>query len=186
MSSTLAIEPLAIADVLLVTPKRIEDARGYFMEVWHAQAYAALGLDARFVQVNQSRSRRGTLRGLHYQLPRAQGKLVRALSGSLFDVGVDLRRSSPTFGHWVGAVLDDADRRMLWIPPGFAHGFYVLSESAEMEYFCTDVHAPGAEHAIAWNDPRIGVRWPLVEGVELLLSDRDRNAGSLADAVSYP
>lgn len=186
MSSTLAIESLAIPDVRLVTPKLIEDARGYFMEVWHAEAYAALGLDARFVQVNQSRSRRGTLRGLHYQLPKAQGKLVRVVSGSLFDVAVDLRRSSATFGRWVGAVLDATERRMLWIPPGFAHGFYVLGESAEMEYFCTDVHAPEQEHAIVWNDARIGVRWPLVDGVELLLSDRDRNAGSLDDAGCYP
>lgn len=186
MSSALAVESLAIPEVRLVTPKVIEDERGYFMEVWHAGAYAALGIDARFLQVNQSRSRRGTLRGLHYQLPRAQGKLVRVVSGCLFDVAVDLRRSSPTFGGWAGAMLDATTRRMLWIPPGFAHGFLVLGGDAEMEYFCTDLHAPEQERAIAWNDARIGIDWPLEPGVAVLLSERDRQAGSLDEADTWP
>lgn len=186
MSSALSMQALAIPDVRLVTPKLIEDERGYFMEIWHADAFAALGIADRFLQVNQSSSRRGTLRGLHYQVRQPQGKLVRVVSGSIFDVAVDLRRASPTFGRWVGATLSAAERNMLWIPPGFAHGFYVLSDVAEMEYFCTDLHAPEHERAVAWNDAHIGIEWPLAPAVPLLLSDRDRRAGPLDGAETFP
>jgi dTDP-4-dehydrorhamnose 3,5-epimerase len=186
MNSALSVQPLAIPDVRLVTPKVVEDGRGWFMEVWHAGAYAGHGIPERFVQVNQSRSRRGTLRGLHYQVTRPQGKLVRAVAGRLFDVAVDLRRASPTFGRWVGAFLSAAERNQLWIPAGFAHGFLVVDGDAEMEYFCTDLYAPEHERAIAWDDARIGIDWPLEPGVAPLLSERDRAAGGLDAAETFP
>lgn len=180
------MRPLRIPAVQLVTPKLIADARGYFMEVWHADEFARLGVPARFVQINQSSSRRGTLRGLHYQVERPQGKLVRVVSGRIFDVAVDLRKSQPTFGEWAGEFLSAAERNMLWIPPGFAHGFYVISAEAEIEYCCTTGYAPDLERAIAWNDPDLAIAWPLDAAVPLLLSDKDRCAGSLRNAEVYP
>ena len=165
--------PLSIPDVLMVTPDVFGDDRGYFMEVWHQQKFAAAGLDARFVQDNQSLSRIGTLRGLHYQLEQAQGKLVRAISGEIFDVAVDVRRSSPTFGKWVGATLSGDNKAQLYVPPGFAHGFLVTSETAVVEYKCTDFYAPQHERSILWDDPEIGIAWPVPPGVVPILSPKD-------------
>ena len=164
---------LAIPDVVLVEPRVFGDERGYFMEVWHAAKFAEAGLDLHFVQDNQSRSRRGTLRGLHYQIEHAQGKLVRAISGTIFDVAVDLRRRSASFGKWVGATLSGENKSQLYVPPGFAHGFLVTSEVAEVEYKCTDFYAPEHERSIAWNDPDIGIEWPLSPGVTPMLSGKD-------------
>jgi len=170
--------PTEIPEVVLVEPQVFEDDRGFFYESWHAGKFSAGGIEAHFVQDNHSRSTRGTLRGLHYQVAKPQGKLVRATSGEVFDVAVDLRRSSPTFGHWVGVRLSADDRGMLWIPPGFAHGFCVLSERADVEYKCTVQYDPADEIAIRWNDPAIGVTWP---GANPILSARDRDAPTLAE-----
>ena len=183
----LGITATSIADVKLVSPKHIGDHRGYFMEVWHAGAWREAGLDVAFVQINQSSSAPGTLRGLHYQLQQPQGKLVRAVRGSIFDVAVDIRRSSPTFGRWVGESLSGEDRRMLWIPPGFAHGFCVLGDAvAEIEYYCTDLHAPAAERIIAWNDPDLAIAWPLVAGKAPVLSARDAAGTPFSGAEYFP
>ncbi|HHH39325.1 MAG TPA: dTDP-4-dehydrorhamnose 3,5-epimerase [Sedimenticola sp.] len=165
------ITATAIPGVLVVEPDVFGDARGFFMETWHARKYAEQGLDVTFVQDNHSRSGRGVLRGLHYQLNQPQGKLVRVTSGRVFDVAVDIRRGSPTFGRWVGLELDDRAHRQLYIPPGFAHGFSVLSESADFLYKCTDFYAPEDEYGILWNDPAIGIEWP---GGDFLVSDKDR------------
>lgn len=180
------ISPLAIPEVLLIEPKVFGDARGFFFESYNRRAFLdATGCDPDFVQDNHSKSARGVLRGLHYQLPpQAQGKLVRAVAGEVFDVAVDIRRASPTFGRWVGAVLSAANCRQMWIPPGFAHGFVVLSESAEFLYKTTDYWAPALERAIAWNDPAIGIDWPLTG--EPLLSGKDAVAPLLADAELPP
>ena len=180
------ITPLAIPEVLLIEPKVFGDARGFFFESYNRRAFhEATGCDCDFVQDNHSKSARGVLRGLHYQLPpQAQGKLVRAVAGEVFDVAVDIRRDSPTFGRWVGCVLSAANCRQLWIPPGFAHGFVVLSESAEFLYKTTDYWAPALERAIAWNDPAIGIDWPLTG--EPLLSGKDAVAPLLADADLPP
>lgn len=180
------ITPLAIPEVLLIEPKVFGDARGFFFESYNRRAFRdATGCDCDFVQDNHSKSARGVLRGLHYQLPpQAQGKLVRAVAGEVFDVAVDIRRDSPTFGRWVGCVLSAANCRQLWIPPGFAHGFVVLSESAEFLYKTTDYWAPALERAIAWNDPAIGIDWPLTG--EPLLSGKDAVAPLLADADLPP
>jgi dTDP-4-dehydrorhamnose 3,5-epimerase len=165
--------------VLLVEPVVHRDARGFFLETLRESRYAEHGIDVRFVQDNHSRSQRGTLRGLHAQLaPRPMAKLVRCVAGVIFDVAVDLRRGSPTYGRWVGFELSAENFRQLWIPAGFAHGFCVVSEHAEVEYKCSEVYAPQHEIAIAWNDPRIGVRWPIHEPT---LSPRDREAPPLAD-----
>jgi len=181
----LKLAPTSIPDVLMVTPTVFGDDRGYFMEVWHQAKYAAAGLDVRFVQDNQSRSRIGTLRGLHYQVEHAQGKLVRALSGEIFDVAVDIRRSSPTFGKWVGATLSGENKAQLYVPPGFAHGFLVTSETAEVEYKCTDYYAPQHERSIAWNDPDIGIEWPLPPGVTPILSAKDLAGKPLRQAEVF-
>jgi dTDP-4-dehydrorhamnose 3,5-epimerase len=167
--------------VLVIEPVVHQDERGFFLETYHRDKYRDGGLDAAFVQDNHSRSRRGTLRGLHAQRTRPQGKLVRAVHGRIFDVAVDIRRGSPTFAHWVGEELSADNFRQLWIPPGFAHGFCVLSEVAEVEYKCTEVYVPEDEITIAWDDPRIGVRWPL-EGAPAL-SPRDGAAPTLEDWV---
>lgn len=147
-----------------------EDARGFFFESYHAERYAAAGLP-RFVQDNHARSLPGTLRGLHYQLHHAQGKLVRVLRGSIFDVAVDIRRGSPTFGRWVGATLSADNKRQLYVPAGYAHGYCVPDETSEVEYKCTDFYAPDDEHGVAWNDPTIAITWPVQDP---LLSERDR------------
>ena len=179
-------EPTAIADVILIRPRVFGDARGFFLESWEEKKFAAAGITAKFVQDNHSRSARHTLRGLHYQKPNTQGKLVRVVDGTVFDVAVDVRRSSPTFGRWVGVTLSAESHEMLWVPPGFAHGFLVLSESADFLYRCTDFYAPAHEHAIRWNDPDLGVKWPLPSGVEPLLSAKDAAAGRFRDADVFP
>ena len=176
---------LEIPDLVLVKPKVFGDARGFFFESWEARKFAAAGIDANFVQDNYSRSVKGTLRGLHYQLPQAQGKLVRVTQGEVFDVAVDIRRSSPTFGTWVGRLLSGDNKHQLWIPPGFAHGFYVLSESAEFFYKCTDFYAPEHERTLRWDDPKVGIAWPL-HGAEPLLSPKDRLGKPLAEAECFP
>ncbi|MDD5003764.1 MAG: dTDP-4-dehydrorhamnose 3,5-epimerase, partial [Acidithiobacillus sp.] len=158
------VEALTIPEVLLITPKVFGDVRGFFMESWNRRAFAAAGLDLDFVQDNHSRSQQGVLRGLHYQIHQPQGKLVRVVSGAVFDVAVDLRRSSPHFGRWAGATLSAENQQMLWVPPGFAHGFYVLSESADFLYKTTEFYAPEAERCVIWNDPDIAIDWPLVDG----------------------
>ena len=153
--------PTKLPGVTIVEPTVFEDNRGYFFEFFHTDKFAAAGLPATFLQDNHSRSKAGTVRGLHYQLPpHAQGKLVRTLSGEIFDVAVDIRKSSPTFGQWVGEVLSEENKRQLWVPEGFAHGFQVLSESAVVNYKCTNVYAPDLERSIRWNDPDIAVDWP--------------------------
>ena len=151
----------AIPEVLIVEPDVHGDERGYFLETWHARRYADAGITTEFVQDNRSRSRRGVLRGLHYQLKRPQGKLVSVSAGSVFDVAVDIRRGSPWFGQWVGVELNESNHRQLYVPPGFAHGFCVLSESADFTYKCTDFYVPEDEHGILWSDPEIGIAWPL-------------------------
>lgn len=172
----------SLPGVLVFEPRLFGDHRGYFMETWRADAFAAAGVALPFVQDNQSSSRQGVLRGLHYQIRQPQGKLVRVISGRVFDVAVDLRRSSPMFGKWTGVELSAENRRLFWVPPGFAHGFYVLSEQAEFVYKCTDYYAPEHERSLRWDDPTVGVAWPLVAGVETVLSDKDR-AGLPLDAA---
>jgi dTDP-4-dehydrorhamnose 3,5-epimerase len=177
------ITPTALPDVLLVEPKVFGDARGFFFESWNRRDFAASGIDAAFVQDNHSRSHRGVLRGLHYQIQHAQGKLVRATEGEVFDVAVDLRRSSPNFGRSMGVVLSAANRRMLWIPPGFAHGFVVLSEYAEFLYKATDYWYPEHERTLLWNDAALRIEWPLAAAPTLAAKDA---AGlRLADADVY-
>ncbi|TQE99076.1 MAG: dTDP-4-dehydrorhamnose 3,5-epimerase [Spiribacter salinus] len=180
------ITPTQIPDVLLITPKVHGDHRGFFMETWNARAFAELGLDLQFVQDNHSRSQLGTLRGLHYQIRQPQGKLVRVTVGEVFDVVVDMRRSSATFGHWVGERLSAENKRMLWVPPGFAHGFLVLSEAAEFQYKCTDYYAPEHERTLRWDDGDLGIEWPLNEGERPLLSKKDASGVSLGEAEAYP
>jgi len=179
-------EPTQIPDVVLIRPRVFGDDRGFFLESWEERKFAAAGITAKFVQDNHSRSARHTLRGLHYQMKQTQGKLVRVVNGTVFDVAVDIRRSSPTFGRWVGVVLSAEKHEMLWVPEGFAHGFVVLSESADFLYRCTDFYAPGQERAIRWNDPEVGVRWPLPPGAEPLLSTKDAAAGSFREAEYFP
>ena len=179
-------EPTAIPDVVLIRPKVFGDPRGYFFESWEERKFAAAGLDVKFVQDNHSRSARHILRGLHYQIQQAQGKLVRVVTGAVFDVAVDIRRRSPTFGRWVGVTLTEENHHMLWVPPGFAHGFLVLSESADFLYRCTDFWAPPHERAIAWNDPDLNIRWPLPEGTQPVLSAKDSVAKSFRDAEYFP
>lgn len=169
----------SLPGVLLIDPVVHGDARGFFLEFYHRERFASIGITTAFVQDNHSRSRRGVLRGLHYQIGRPQAKLVRVIAGEVFDVAVDIRRGSPTFGRWVGETLAAESKRMMFIPEGFAHGYYVLSEAAEMEYKCSDVYAPEEERGVIWNDPAIGIQWPLISP-EPLLSDRDRRWGTLA------
>lgn len=170
--------PLEIPGLVLVVPDVHRDPRGFFLETWHARKYAAGGIDAGFVQDNQSRSSRGILRGLHAQLRSPQGKLVRAARGEIFDVAVDIRPASPTFGRFAAATLSEANAHQLWVPPGFAHGFCVLSGEADVEYKCTAFYDPADEIAIRWDDPAIGIPWPLAQPQ---LSQRDREARPLAE-----
>jgi dTDP-4-dehydrorhamnose 3,5-epimerase len=178
-------EPTALPDVVLIRPQVFGDARGYFLESWAARRFAEGGIDARFVQDNHSHSARHILRGLHYQIEQPQGKLVRVVTGTVYDVAVDIRRASPTFGRWVGEVLSEENHHMLWVPPGFAHGYLVLSDAADFLYKVTDSWAPQHERAIRWDDPDIGVKWPLPAGVEPVLSQKDRAAPGLRDAEVY-
>lgn len=173
----------SIPDVLIVEPKVFGDARGFFFESFNLQAFrSATGLaDIDFVQDNHSRSAKGVLRGLHYQIQQPQGKLVRAVRGAVFDVAVDIRRSSPTFGKWVGVELSEHNHRQLWVPAGFAHGFVVLSESADFLYKTTSYYAPAHERCIAWNDPSIGIVWPDLGGLSPQLSAKDAQGASLKE-----
>ncbi len=186
MMNFMKFEALTIPDVLLITPQVFGDNRGFFIETWRQKTFADAGIDAVFVQDNHSLSVKGTLRGLHYQIKKPQGKLVRVVAGEVFDVAVDLRRTSATFGQWAGERLSAENKKMLWVPPGFAHGFYVISNRAEFIYKCTDYYAPEYERSIRWDDPEIGIDWPLVNGKRPLLSDKDRSAIDFAGAEHYP
>lgn len=172
------ITPTSLPEVLLIEPDVFGDTRGFFMETWHADKYAKQGLDVHFVQDNHSRSGRGVLRGLHYQLQQPQGKLVRVSQGSVFDVVVDIRKGSPRFGQWVGYELSAENFRQLYVPADFAHGFCVLSDSADFIYKCTDFYAPEYEQGILWNDPDIAIDWP---SGDILLSDKDASNKTLKD-----
>jgi dTDP-4-dehydrorhamnose 3,5-epimerase len=165
--------PSSIPDVLFIQPKILSDDRGFFMEVYRAELFTKVGLNVEFVQDNHSGSRQGILRGLHYQIKQPQGKLVRVVNGQIFDVAVDLRKNSPTLGKWVGGYLSSQNRMQMWIPAGFAHGFYVLSDWAEVLYKVTDYYAPQWERTLLWNDSDIGIEWPLIAGEPPILSDKD-------------
>jgi dTDP-4-dehydrorhamnose 3,5-epimerase len=178
------VVPTAIPDVVILEPRVFEDERGFFLESWNARDLrAALGHDVSFVQDNHSRSRRGVLRGLHYQIVQPQGKLVRASRGRVFDVAVDLRRSSTTFGRWVGVELSEDNHRQVFMPPGFAHGFLVLSDEADVLYKTTDYYAPRHERCLAWNDPDVAIAWPLTG--EPLLAPKDRVGLRLREAETF-
>jgi dTDP-4-dehydrorhamnose 3,5-epimerase len=179
------IVPTALPEVKIIEPKVFGDERGFFMETWNAAAFAAAGLNQSFVQDNHSRSARGVLRGLHYQLTQPQGKVVRVTAGAVFDVAVDLRRASPRFRQWVGVELSAANKRMLWVPPGFAHGFLTLEEDTDFLYKCTALYAPADERCIRFDDPDIAIRWPL-DRIEPALSAKDAAGTSLAQADVYP
>jgi len=170
--------------VLILEPKVFGDARGFFQETWNAKVFADIGIDAQFVQDNHSRSAKGILRGLHYQVQDPQGKLVRVTSGRVFDVAVDIRRSSPHFGRWTGVELSGENKRMFWVPPGFAHGFVALEDETDFLYKCTALYAPQWDRSIAWNDPDIAIDWPL-EGLAPLLSAKDVAAVALKDAEVF-
>ncbi|MDG2140273.1 MAG: dTDP-4-dehydrorhamnose 3,5-epimerase [Gammaproteobacteria bacterium] len=174
----------AISDVLVLEPAVYGDERGYFMETFRASVFQEGGREFTFVQDNQSQSKKGTLRGLHYQLQYPQGKLVRVTSGEVFDVAVDIRRSSPTFGSWVGETLSSENKKQLWVPPGFAHGFLVLSDEAELLYKCTDYYNPDDEHCLLWNDPELNIAWPRINA-EPTLSEKDQTAKRLTKAQVY-
>ena len=180
------ITRLAIPDICLIEPQIFGDSRGFFLESWRDDVFRRDVADVSFVQDNQSRSKRGTLRGLHYQSRHTQGKLVRCTIGRIWDVAVDVRRSSSTFGKWVGADLSDENHAQLWIPAGFAHGFIVLSESADMQYKVTDRYDPMSEKALLWNDSALAIQWPLAEGVTPLLSPKDETGIRLADIEVLP
>ena len=177
--------PTTIPEVCLLEPKVFGDERGFFMESWNRRVFAELGIHLDFMQDNHSRSQKGVLRGLHYQVKQAQGKLVRVVSGAVFDVAVDMRKSSPTFGRWEGAILSAENKLMLWVPPGFAHGFLTLSDSADFLYKATDYYAPEYERSLLWNDPAIGIDWPLT-GISPLLAAKDAAGTLLKDAETYP
>ena len=173
-------QPLAIPDVVLLTPQVFGDERGFFMETFRQDEFEKHCGDYRFVQDNHSKSKQGILRGLHYQHQNPQGKLVRVTQGEVYDVAVDMRQSSPTFGQWVGLLLNAENKQLLWVPPGFAHGFYVTSAEAEFQYKCTDYYAPGDEYSLLWNDPALNIDWPLDNGLPLLAA-KD-NAGLVFSA----
>ena len=174
----------AIPGPMIIEPRVFGDARGFFMETWNAAAFAQAGLNVTFVQDNHSRSQKGVLRGLHFQNPGAQGKLVRVTRGAVFDVAVDLRASSPTFGQWVGVELSADNNRMFWVPEGFAHGFLTLEDDTDFLYKCTAPYAPQSEHTLAWNDPAVGVAWP-VAGLDPIISDKDARGLALGDVPVF-
>lgn len=176
----------ALSGVLIVESEVFADQRGFFTEVFHAAKFAALGLPTDFVQDNHSRSKRNVLRGMHYQVSEPQAKLVRAVTGTIYDVAVDLRRSSPTFGRWVGEMLREGDGRQMWIPAGFAHGFLVLSEVGDVSYKCTVAYRASDDRNLRWNDPTVGIKWPLPAGVTPILAPRDAAAPDLATAACFP
>ena len=175
--------PTDVPDVLTIDPVVYGDHRGFFLETYHQKKFADAGLDVEFVQDNFSRSTKGILRGLHYQIRQPQGKLVRAMQGEIFDVAVDVRRSSPTFGRWVGVLLSGENHRWVYVPPGFAHGFYVLSETADVYYKCTDLYAPEHERTVLWNDPQVDVDWPI--SGEPILSEKDMRGVPLSEAECF-
>jgi dTDP-4-dehydrorhamnose 3,5-epimerase len=177
------LTPTELPGVVIVEPRVVGDARGFFLETFHAERYAAAGITGPFVQDNLSHSAKGTVRGLHFQEPRAQGKLVHVLRGAVFDVAVDVRRGSPHFGLWVGVNLNEQNHRQLWIPPGFAHGFCVTSDSADFFYKCTDFYAPECERALRWDDPALGIQWPTQAP---LLSAKDLAAPALSEISVLP
>jgi dTDP-4-dehydrorhamnose 3,5-epimerase len=178
------IIPTAIPDVVIIEPRVFGDARGFFMETWNAAGFAGAGLDLTFVQDNHSRSQKGVLRGLHFQNPGPQGKLVRVTNGAVFDVAVDLRASSPSFGQWVGVELSAANKRMFWVPEGFAHGFLTLEDDTDFLYKCTAPYAPQSEFTLAWDDPAVGIEWPVV-GLDPIISDKDARGLALADVQVF-
>lgn len=175
----------SLKDVYLLEPSVFGDERGFFMETWNADTFATAGFNLQFVQDNHSRSARGILRGLHYQTENTQGKLVRVSAGEVYDVAVDLRRGSPTLGRWYGATLSADNHRMLWVPPGFAHGFYVVSEYADFLYKCTDVYDPASEQTLAWDDPIVDIQWPVPEGETPQLSAKDREGHTWANCPKF-
>ena len=175
------IETTPLSGVVVIRPQVFGDERGFFMETWNKNTFADLGIEANFVQDNHSRSRQGILRGMHFQTEQTQGKLVRVAQGEVFDVAVDLRADSPTLGQWFGCTLTGSGYEMLWVPPGFAHGFYVLSDSADFLYKCTDFYHPQSEVSLAWDDPTVGIEWPLVNGMPPDLSGKDQAARSWSE-----
>jgi dTDP-4-dehydrorhamnose 3,5-epimerase len=178
------INPTSIPDVLVIEPDVYGDHRGFFMETWRKEWFQGVPGKVEFVQDNQSKSIKGTLRGLHYQIKQPQGKYVRVLQGEIYDVVVDLREQSPSFGKWLGITLSSENKIGLWVPPGFAHGFYVTSETAEITYKCTDYYAADFERSLLWNDPEIGIDWPIHEG-GVILSEKDENAAPLSSNKTY-
>jgi dTDP-4-dehydrorhamnose 3,5-epimerase len=176
--------PTSIPEVIIIEPRVLADERGFFLESYQKQRFLEAGIQAEFVQDNHSRSEQGVLRGLHYQIQQPQGKLVRVVAGEIFDVAVDLRKSSPTFGKWVGDHLSAENKKLLWIPPGFAHGFYVTSPAAELLYKTTNYYAPQWERTLAWNDPEIGIQWPLKNPLPTL-SAKDQAGKSFLDAEVF-
>ncbi len=179
------IYPSSIPQVSLIKPQLFEDSRGFFLESYQSAKFADAGISAQFVQDNHSGSKQGVLRGLHYQIHQPQGKLVRAIVGEIYDVAVDLRRSAPTFGKWVGHYLSAENRLQIWVPPGFAHGFYVLSKLAEVIYKTTDYYAPQFERTLLWNDPAIGIEWPLLPDQTPILSAKDAAGKPLTEAEAF-
>ena len=174
----------AIPDVIIIEPDVHGDHRGFFMETWRKEWFADIDGAENFVQDNHSKSVQGTLRGLHYQTRQTQGKYIRVVKGEIYDVVVDLRKSSLTYGQWVGEMLSDENKKSLWVPPGFAHGFYVVSEEAEITYKCTEYYAAEYERTLLWNDPQVGITWPLVQG-KVILSDKDMAGRSLSDCETF-
>jgi len=178
--------PTRLPEVVLIKPKVFGDGRGFFLESWQQQKFAEAGIDAKFVQDNHSRSSQWTLRGMHYQIQNTQGKLVRVTQGTAFDVAVDVRRSSPRFGQWIGVELSDSNHHMLWVPPGFAHGFLALSDTVDFLYKVTDVYAPQHERTIRWDDAEVGIEWPLPIGILPKLAARDAQAQGIKDVEVFP
>jgi dTDP-4-dehydrorhamnose 3,5-epimerase len=180
------VETTRLPEVLLLKPRIFGDDRGYFFETWQEREFRDIGIDAQFVQDNHSHSTRFTLRGLHFQIQQPQGKLVRVTRGEVFDVAVDIRRSSPRFGQWAGVYLSEANHHMLWVPAGFAHGYLALSDHIDFLYKCTDFYAPQFERSILWSDPRLNVKWPLPAGISPVLSSKDQVAPLLEQAETFP
>jgi len=180
----LRVHSTALPGVLVIEPVVRTDERGFFLEAWHETRYREVGIDLPFVQDNHSRSVQGVLRGLHYQVQHPQGKLIRVVTGDVFDVAVDLRRSARTFGQWFGIVLSGANQKQLWVPPGFAHGFYTLTASADVLYKCTDFYVPQHSHTLRWDDPNIGIKWPLVDSPPTL-TPQDAAGLGLREAATY-
>ena len=178
-------EPTVIPDIILIRPQIHQDDRGFFMETYQAQRFGAAGLPFIYVQDNHSGSKHGTLRGLHYQIRQPQGKVMRVLVGEIYDVAVDLRRWSTTYGKWVGITLSAEEKNQLWVPPGFAHGFYVVSDWAEIAYKSTDYYAPEWERTLLWNDPAMGIEWPIPPGEHPILAPKDEQGKPLAEAEVY-